>query len=116
MVDENRTFMINNDEYLAFTRTTAIYPKEREFEYLGLGLTSEAGEVAGKLKKVIRDQKEMTLNVKGAVIDELSDVLWYVTRLADALGTDLTGLVQHNYQKLSSRQERGVLGGSGDNR
>lgn len=107
---------ITNQEYLEFTRTTAIYSKDRTFEYLGLGLASESGEVAGKLKKVIRDQKEMTLNVKGAIIDELSDVIWYVTRLADELGTDLTSLMLHNQSKLASRKERGVISGDGDNR
>jgi NTP pyrophosphatase (non-canonical NTP hydrolase) len=101
---------------LEFTRSTAIYPKERELEYLVLGLTSEAGEVAGKVKKIIRDQKELTPAVKGAIIDECSDVLWYLTRLADAMGVSLTELLQVNYAKLSSRKERGVIGGSGDNR
>ena len=107
---------ITNEEYLAFTRTTAIYPKERELEYLVLGLTSESGEVAGKVKKIIRDNKELTPNLKGAIIDELSDVGWYLTRLADCMGTDLSSLLQHNYNKLSDRKERGVISGSGDNR
>ena len=108
--------MINNEQYLEFARSTAIYPKERELEYLVLGLTSESGEVAGKLKKIIRDKKEITTNIKGTIIDELSDVLWYLTRLADCMGITLTELIQVNHAKLSSRKERGVLDGSGDNR
>ena len=107
---------MNNDAYLEFTRTTAIYPKERELEYLALGLTSEAGEVAGKIKKLIRDHREMTPAIKGAIIDECSDVCWYLTRLADALGITLTDLINYNYDKLSSRKERGVISGDGDNR
>lgn len=107
---------LTNQEYTEFTRTTAIYPKSRELEYLILGLASESGEVAGKLKKVIRDQKELNTSIKGAIIDELSDVMWYLTRLADVMGTDITGLIQINYAKLSSRKERGVIGGSGDTR
>ena len=54
---------MTNDEYLQFTRTTAIYPKDRELEYLGLGLASEAGEVCGKLKKVIRDDNGVLSDV-----------------------------------------------------
>ena len=107
---------ITNQQYLEFTRTTAIYPKDRELEYLVLGLTSEAGEVAGKVKKIIRDKKELTTNIKGTIIDECSDVLWYLTRLADAMGITLTELISVNYAKLSSRKERNVLSGDGDNR
>src|SRR5579859_2500028 len=106
---------ITNQQYVEFTRSTAIYPKARELEYLCLGLASESGEVCGKLKKVIRDQKELTTNVKGAMIDECSDVLWYLTRLADAMDVSLTELIQINHAKLSSRKERGVITGSGDN-
>lgn len=108
--------VITNEQYVEFTRSTAIYPKERELEYLVLGLASESGEVAGKLKKIIRDQKELTTNIKGTIIDECSDVLWYLTRLADVMGVSLTELVQINHTKLASRKERGVIGGSGDNR
>ena len=107
---------ITNEQYLEFTRTTAIYPKDRELEYLVLGLTSEAGEVAGKVKKIIRDKKELTTNIKGTIIDECSDVLWYLTRLADAMGITLTDLIQINHAKLASRKERNVITGDGDNR
>ena len=107
---------MNNEAYLEFTRTTAIYPKDRELEYLALGLTSEAGEVAGKIKKIIRDHKEVTPAVKGAIIDELSDCIWYTVRLCDALGINLTDLINHNHAKLSSRKERGVISDDGDNR
>lgn len=108
---------ITNEQYLEFTRTTAIYPKERELEYLALGLASEAGEVCGKLKKVIRDNGGvLTPATKLTLTDETSDVAWYLTRLCDALGLTLTELLEHNYRKLSSRKERGVIGGSGDTR
>ena len=109
--------MITNEQYTEFTRTTAVYPKERELEYLALGLTSEAGEVAGKVKKVIRDNGGIVSEVhKGQLIDELSDVAWYLTRLCDHLDTNLSELLEYNFQKLSSRKERGVIQGSGDKR
>jgi NTP pyrophosphatase (non-canonical NTP hydrolase) len=108
---------MTNEQYMEFTRSTAIYPKDRELEYLALGLASEAGEVCGKIKKVIRDnQGVLPEAVKIATTDELGDMLWYITRLCDSLGLSLTELLQHNYEKLSSRKERGVIGGSGDKR
>jgi NTP pyrophosphatase (non-canonical NTP hydrolase) len=107
---------ITNDEYLVFTRTTVIYPKDKELEYLCLGIASETGEILGKVKKLIRDRKELTTNAKGEIIAELGDVAYYLTRLADHLGITLTDLLQSNYEKLSSRKERGVIGGNGDYR
>jgi len=106
------------EEYQVKSRETAIYPdKGRNFVYPTLGLSGEAGEVAEKMKKVLRD--------KGGVIDdetrrelskELGDVLWYVANLATELGLDLEEVAQENLDKLSSRQQRNRLRGSGDNR
>lgn len=103
--------MLLND-YQKFTRTTAIYPKEQALTYLGLGLASEAGEVAGKLKKMIRDGGVNVL----ALQDELGDVFWYLARLCDETNIDAESLLSRNKEKLESRLARGVLGGSGDNR
>ena len=89
---------------------TAIYPKPRAIEYLALGMCSEAGEVAGKVKKAIRDGGDFT----EALIDETGDVLWYVSEMARQLGVTLEELASRNLNKLQSRQSRGVLGGSGD--
>ncbi len=99
-------------EYQNFTKTTAIYPKEKAFEYLGLGLTSEAGEVAGKLKKVIRDGGVDVMTI----LDEVGDVFWYAVRLCDELGFSAEECIQRNWVKLKDRQERNVLRGSGDTR
>jgi NTP pyrophosphatase (non-canonical NTP hydrolase) len=95
----------------------AIYPGAgkggfEEVNYLVLGLTSEAGEVAGKWKKFIRDGK---LD-KGSFVDEVGDVLWYLTQLASSAGISLEELAQANYDKLSKRKQTNTLGGSGDNR
>lgn len=96
--------------YTEFTRTTAIYPKEQALEYLGLGLVSEAGEVAGKLKKRIRDG---AVDVD-ALAAEIGDVYWYLSRLCDEIGIAPGTILRQNMEKLSSRKERGTIGGSGD--
>jgi len=100
------------EEYTIFSRTTAIYPKDRALDYLGLGLCSEAGEVAGKLKKKIRDGGVDVMTV----LDEVGDVFWYAVRLCDELGVSPETVIQRNWMKLKDRQERNVLGGSGDKR
>src|ERR1019366_7796168 len=98
--------MITNNDYMEFTRSTAIYPKERELEYLALGLTSEAGEVEGKVKKVIRDNNGMvSQETETALISELGDVAWYLVRLCDHFEISLDTLLLENYNKLSKRKE-----------
>ena len=106
------------NSYQTSALQTAIYPNmSSNFAYPALGLVGEAGEVADKLKKVIRDNGgELTQPVKDAVAKELGDVLWYLAILAYELDYDLNTIAQGNLDKLASRQERGVLSGSGDNR
>ena len=101
------------DTYQKGTSDTAIYPKERAMEYLGLGLASEAGEIASMVKKVIRDGGELD---KQALVKELGDILWYAARVASEMGVPLSSVAETNYKKLMDRKQRGVLGGSGDNR
>ena len=100
------------DMYQDFTDSTAIYPEEQGLEYTALGLASEAGEFAGKVKKMIRDKTYDT----EAMIAELGDVLWYVARAAAELDVHLSDVAKDNIEKLKSRQDRGKLGGSGDER
>jgi NTP pyrophosphatase (non-canonical NTP hydrolase) len=103
------------NSYQISTRQTVIYTAG--IEYTALGLASEAGEVAGKVKKVIRDYDGILNDAHRAQIaDELGDVLWYVARLADDMGIKLADIAAGNIDKLSNRAERGVLGGSGDKR
>lgn len=84
--------------------------------YTGLGL-GEAGEVQGKIKKVLRDDHGvLTARAQAAIISELGDVLWYVAACARELGVDLDDIAQANVDKLSDRAERATIGGSGDNR
>ncbi len=101
------------DHYQYLTAQTAVYPKEKELEYLTLGLVGEAGELANKVKKILRGDKVLN---KEDMASELSDCLWYTARLADALGYDLHKIAEMNIEKLMDRKKRGVLKGSGDNR
>jgi len=82
-----------------------------------LGLNGEAGEVAEKLKKIIRDKDSIvTEEDKIELAKELGDVLWYIAVFAHDLGVPLDEIAQTNLDKLKSRKDRGVLGGAGDNR
>lgn len=114
------TDVLDFDSYQEFTETTAIYPRDnalQELTYLALGLSGEAGEVAGKVKKIFRDQGPfVTLANKADVAKELGDVLWYLARLSAAVGRTLSGVAEDNVIKLRSRAQRGVIGGSGDSR
>jgi len=106
------------DFYEMKASQTAIFPKTQALEYLALGLTSEAGEVAGKVKKLIRDgaDREDYELKKIAIASEIGDVLWYCAMLATEVGVPLNEIMKENLKKLHSRKERGTLHGSGDNR
>ena len=101
------------NHYQKDAATTAIYPKDKAIEYLSLGLASETGEFAGKVAKWYRKDTDFP---KRAVLDELGDILWFVSELARVLDTDLSAVADLNRKKLASRMERGVIKGSGDNR
>lgn len=94
---------------------TAIYPSFEGVPYTILGLTNEAGEVAGKYKKYLRD-RERWPDVRDKIAEELGDVLWYAAMLARELGYPLEEIMRMNLDKLAGRAERGTIGGSGDKR
>ena len=105
------------NEYCEATNATAIYPdagtgSNLELYYLSLGLASEAGEVAGKVKKLIRDGK---FN-QGEVAYEIGDCFWYLARLCDAIGYEPEDILTININKLLKRKEANTLQGSGDHR
>ena len=103
------------NEYQQKALETAIYPTP--IIYPALGLCGESGEVADKVKKVIRDNNsEFTSEKKAEIAKEIGDVLWYCATLSKDLGYTLDEIAERNYQKLHSRQLRGKLGGNGDNR
>ena len=106
------------NQYQTAALQTAIYPDMgQNFIYPVLGLAGESGEVAEKAKKIIRDKGgELTNEDRKNIALELSDVCWYVAVLAFELDYTLEEIMQMNLDKLASRQQRGVLSGSGDNR
>lgn len=109
---------MNFKEYQEKSRKTAIYPQAgNNFIYPTLGLSGEAGEVAEKIKKVVRDNGGVVNEeAKKELEKELGDVLWYVSQLASELKLSLNKIAEKNIEKLYSRMDRGVLKGSGDNR
>ena len=112
------TEVMTADFYEMKAGQTAIFPKNQALEYLALGLTSEAGEVAGKVKKLIRDGEDIEgfELKKMAIASEVGDVLWYCAMLAKEVGVPLNDIMKDNLKKLHGRKVRGTLHGSGDNR
>lgn len=106
------------NEYQKIMTPLAIYPDHgHNFVYPTLGLVGEAGEVAEKIKKVLRDQNSlMTDGARLEIKKELGDVLWYLSQLSAELGFEFDDIASTNVDKLLSRLDRGQLHGSGDNR
>lgn len=100
--------------YQAAAMATAVFPKELGQAYTALGLVNEAGEYAGKVKKILRGDNP-TVD-RSALSGELGDVLWYLAACAHEFNIDLESVASDNLAKLSDRASRGVLKGSGDNR
>ena len=105
-------------EYQSKSRKTARYPAVgHPVIYPALGLVNEAGEVAGKIKKVFRDKDgQISEETREALKAELGDVLWYIAQVATELNLSLNDIAQHNITKLYDRLERGKIHGDGDNR
>lgn len=111
---------MNINEYQEKARTTRSESIQNNLSYSALGLTGEAGEVADKVKKILRgdfqgDPERLDAH-KMEIAKEIGDVLWYLAAVADDLGVHLDVIAQSNLDKLSSRQQRGEIKGSGDNR
>ena len=106
------------NDYQQESRTTARYPDlGSNLIYPTLGLAGEAGEVADKVKKLIRDRNSLVDDsFKQDIALELGDVLWYVAQLSTELGLTLEDVGQMNLEKLNSRSKRGTLHGEGDHR
>ena len=106
------------DEYQKSAQKTAIYPgKGIDLWYPALGLNGEAGEVAEKVKKLMRDHDGvMSPEYKDMIAQEIGDVLWYIADISYEIGVPLKSIAIQNLEKLASRKERGVIKGNGDNR
>jgi NTP pyrophosphatase (non-canonical NTP hydrolase) len=109
---------MNMNDYQAKARKTAIYPDQgQNFIYPVLGLVGETGEVAEKIKKIIRDEGGQLTPTKVADIKkELGDVMWYLAQLSTELGLSLEEIAQGNLEKLASRHKQNMIHGDGDNR
>ena len=105
------------NEYQIWTDKTALYPKNAGLVYTTIGLSNEAGEVLGQIKKMMRDDNSiLTDERKEKIVAEASDCIWYVARICTELGITLEDLMQINHDKLEDRLNRNVIRGSGDNR
>lgn len=106
------------NDYQNEIKKSAIYPVVGEnFIYPLLGLVGETGEVAEKIKKIIRDNDgKISGEMKEEIEKELGDVLWYFSQLATELDLSLGSIAEKNIEKVKSRRERGVAHGKGDNR
>ena len=109
---------MNFNDYQSKSRKTAGYPAiGHPVIYPVLGLANEAGEVAGKVKKIFRDKDgEINEKTKSMLKAELGDVLWYVAQVCTELGLSLDEVAEYNIDKLYSRLERGTIRGDGDDR
>ena len=109
---------MNFTEYQQKAKATAKYPViGHGVIYPTLGLTNEAGEVAGKIKKVFRDKDGVISDeTRDALKAELGDVLWYLAQVATELNLSLDEIAEYNIAKLLDRQARGKIQGDGDNR
>jgi NTP pyrophosphatase (non-canonical NTP hydrolase) len=109
---------MNFDEYMKLAWNTAIYPKAGDnLYYPTLGLSGEAGEVANKVKKVMRDFNDvMNDDLREAIKDELGDTLWYVAALCIELGVTMDDVAECNIKKLRDRKTLNKIKGSGDKR
>lgn len=107
---------LNDYQQLAL-RTAAPKDKKNELFHLLLGLCGESGEIAEKMKKIVRDKDSDFSTVDVADLKkELGDVLWHVAVIADYFEIALEDVGDTNIKKLASRLKRGKIGGSGDNR
>ncbi len=109
---------MNFTDYQTKSRATAKYPAiGHGVIYPTLGLVNEAGEVAGKIKKVFRDKEgEFSAETREALKAELGDVLWYLAQTCTELDISLDEVAESNLTKLLDRQARGKIQGDGDNR
>lgn len=107
--------MTLNDYQIEVVKTSI--PNCESYSYLALAICGEAGEVAEKVKKVLRDKNGQFFSpdLTGIAL-ELGDVLWYLSVMAKRLGFTLEEIANLNLEKIKSRVDRGTLHGCGNER
>ena len=111
------TYQEKTTETAIYNTTSAIDTNTAQLAYVVMGLVGEAGEVANKLKKVIRDGGgTLTKEKRDELVDELGDVFWYLAQCAEKLDIDLSTIATQNLNKLAERKKKNTLQGSGDGR
>ena len=112
---EERYGKMDMNEYQKNAVTTAVYPAQHKILYPALGLAGEAGEVANKVKKIMRDGTgKLPADWREQLASEIGDVLWYCAALSEDLGYTLGRIAKENEVKLASRKKKGTIHGSGD--
>lgn len=116
--DNGDNTVMSLNKYQEIARSTAVFPQSMGIIYCALAINGEAGEIAEKVKKIIRDDNGNFMQEEKlrALAHELGDVLWYLANLAHEIGYDLDTVANMNLQKLADRKARGKIKGSGDNR
>lgn len=113
--DKQRSAWTDYHEATVISARFDEWPENQTLLYIATGLASEAGEVAGQMKKVVRDDDgEVTTERREAIIDELGDVLWYAARIAESVGATLETAAEANVTKVRRRLANGTLSGSGE--
>ena len=113
----DQKFMIVKDPPMSMDKyqqlaSRSMQPQCRSYQYLGLGLAGEVGELCDKLKRVIRGDGKLD----DGLIDEGGDVLWYLSQLFALLKIPMSLAAKRNIEKLKDRMDRGVIAGKGDTR
>lgn len=106
-------------DYQKYTNRTATYPKDTQMAaltYTALGCAGEAGELANKVKKIIRGDHTLTDNVRDAILNEVGDVLWYLAQICETLDAGLGQVAINNLKKLEKRMQENKIMGEGDYR
>src|SRR5438270_23263 len=121
MPEHEGSFHVEADTFEVYQKesrkTWNVIATDHSIVYPTLGLTNEAGEVAGKVKKIFRDKGGViSEDDRLALKKELGDVLWYLTQICTELDLTLEEVAEANLEKLFSRQQRDAIRGEGDNR
>ena len=124
-MDDPQVPMLSSDDfhdldlYQQRALLTAVFPREVALEYLTLGLVGECGELANKVKKLLRGDYQTPLEegrAHGLILQELGDILWYVATLSEEFNTPLSMVAVSNLLKLSQRYNKNLIMGCGDER